>query len=152
VEWRIAAAVIAEIEQHTRDARPRECCGVLLGAAGHVTAARRVRNLADDPNRFELDPQGHVAAIRETRGTAVAVVGFYHSHPHSPPIPSARDLAESNDPDALYLIAGVAGPERASDLEIRAYHLRGEPGSPGLGGAAGYEEVSLLVIAADDER
>jgi proteasome lid subunit RPN8/RPN11 len=125
VQWLIARGVLAAIERHARAERPRECCGVLIGMPGRVTAVRPVSNLADDPDRFELDPQGHVAAIRDTRGTAFTVVGFYHSHPHSPPIPSPRDLAESTYPDAVYVIAGVpadAAPD--APFDIRAFFLR----------------------------
>lgn len=107
---------------------------MLLGSPGRVTGARPVRNLSDDPNRFELDPQGHVAAIREVRGTGTSVVGFYHSHPHSAPVPSARDLSESSYPDVLYVITGMALAP-AGGIETRAFVLHDD----------GYEEVELAV-------
>ena len=42
----------------------------------------------------------------------LAVVGFYHSHPHSLPEPSVTDLIEASYPDHLYLIVSPSA-ERA---------------------------------------
>ncbi|MGE3509112.1 MAG: Mov34/MPN/PAD-1 family protein [Vicinamibacterales bacterium] len=137
MSWTITRGVLAQIEAHAREARPAECCGVLIGRPGTIASSRRVRNLSDDPNRFELDPQGHVGAIRETRGTQETVVGFYHSHPHSAPIPSARDVAESTYPDAIHLIIGVGTVE--GQLETRAYYLRD----------ATFEAIALEIVAGD---
>jgi proteasome lid subunit RPN8/RPN11 len=47
------------------------------------------------------------------------IVGFYHSHPHSPARPSARDLAEATYVDALYLIVSL----EADPPVVRAYTL-----------------------------
>lgn len=120
VPWAVAPQVLSSVEAHAREARPRECCGLLLGTPGHVAEVRRTPNLAADPNRFEIDPGAHVAAIRETRGTGVEVVGFYHSHPHSVAVPSERDVAESTYPEALHMIVGFPGDR----VEIRCFLLR----------------------------
>lgn len=130
MRWTIAGEVLDRLKTHARDSQPRECCGLLLGRPGHVVAARPAANLAESPDRFELDPQAHVAAIRETRGSDIGVVGFYHSHPHSAPVPSERDLAESTYPDALHVIIGSL---TASEIEVRGYYLR----------EGGYERVEL---------
>lgn len=130
--WRIARAVLGDIESHAREAHPAECCGVLIGTLGTIASSRRARNLSADPNRFDLDPQAHVAAIRETRGTGHAVVGFYHSHPHSAPIPSTRDIEESTYPNALHVIVGLAG----GGADTRGYTLR----------IGGYDAVPLEIV------
>lgn len=102
---RVVDAVIA----HARETAPAECCGVLIGTRETVTDARRSRNLAGDPNRFLLDPKDHIAARREARAQGLEVIGFYHSHPHSAPVPSATDLAEASYADHLCLIVGLVG-------------------------------------------
>jgi proteasome lid subunit RPN8/RPN11 len=87
---------------------PAECCGLLLGVRESVTEAVRTRNLSEDPNRFIIDPEAHMTAQRDARHRGLAVLGFYHSHPHSLPAPSATDLAEASYPDHLYLIVSPA--------------------------------------------
>lgn len=133
MRWTITRDVLERLKAHARDTRPRECCGLLLGRPGHVVTVRPAANLAGSPDRFELDPQAHVAAIRETRGSDMGVVGFYHSHPHSAPIPSERDLAESTYPDALHVIIGSP---TALEVDVRGYYLRGDS----------YERVELEVM------
>jgi proteasome lid subunit RPN8/RPN11 len=84
-----------------------------------IAEAVRTPNTSDDPNRFFIEPEAHIAARRQARERGLAVVGFYHSHPHSPPVPSATDLAEASYPDHLYLIVSPAR-ERA---QIRIFRL-----------------------------
>jgi proteasome lid subunit RPN8/RPN11 len=103
----IAPVVLARVVAHARETAPRECCGLLLGAAAHIVDVVPTRNIADDPGRFEIDPADHIAGRRDARRRGLEVVGFYHSHPHSAPEPSARDLAEASYPDHLYLIVGL---------------------------------------------
>jgi proteasome lid subunit RPN8/RPN11 len=91
---------------------PAECCGLLLGIDGSVVEAVRTPNASEDPNRFVIEPAAHIAARRDARTRGLAVVGFYHSHPHSPPEPSVADLIEASYPDHLYLIVSPAA-ERA---------------------------------------
>lgn len=94
---------------HAESAKPRECCGVLVGCADEILQAIAARNLADDPDRYLLDPADHIAIRRNARAAGLAVVGFYHSHPHSAARPSATDQAEATYPDHWYLIVGVDG-------------------------------------------
>lgn len=64
-------------------------------------------NIADSPTRFLIDPKDHIDGRREARCRGLDVIGFYHSHPHSPARPSQRDLDEAGYPDHLYLIVGM---------------------------------------------
>jgi len=107
--------------RHAREARPAECCGLLLGSATRVAETIRTPNATDDPNRFFIEPQAHIEARREARGRNLEVVGFYHSHPHSPPEPSTTDLTEASYPDHLYLIVSPA----TDPARIRLFRLVG---------------------------
>lgn len=69
--------------------------------------ATRARNLSADPHRFLIDPKSHFDARRDARSRGLGVVGFYHSHPRSAPVPSPADLAEASYPDHLYLIVSL---------------------------------------------
>ena len=59
---------------------------------------------------YHIDPVLHLACELQERRGGPRVLGFYHSHPHGDPQPSARDRAESQS-GYLYLIA-AAGEER----------------------------------------
>src|SRR4051812_6344397 len=127
----IAKSVAGDVIAHAQQCQPRECCGVLLGNADHVSVSIRARNSAESANRFILDPKDHIEARRAARGRGLDVIGFYHSHPHSAPQPSPTDLAEADYPECVHLIVGLA----AEVPELRIFRYAG-------GGAA---ELSLIV-------
>jgi proteasome lid subunit RPN8/RPN11 len=107
VNCKLRQSALDAIVRHAESAKPRECCGVLVGRDGEILQAVEARNLADDPNQYFLDPQDHIDIRRRARASGLAVVGFYHSHPHSAAQPSETDRAEASYPDHLYLIVGV---------------------------------------------
>jgi len=101
------------IVAHALAERPRECCGILLGAGEEIVEAIATVNLATSGGRYFIDPKGHIDARRDARQRGLDVVGFYHSHPHSPAAPSARDLAEATYPGHLYLIVSLSNARPA---------------------------------------
>ena len=108
-EFRLHRSALEAIHRHAERESPRECCGVLVGRDAEIVQAIAARNLADDPNRYVLDPADHIAIRRNSRAAGLAVIGFYHSHPHSAARPSETDQAEGTYPDHLYLIVGADG-------------------------------------------
>lgn len=117
----LKSEVVASVVAHARESAPAECCGVLIGTDGEVVDALRTRNAADRPTRFLIDPQDHFAAIRAARARQLDVVGYYHSHPHSPARPSDTDLAEATYPDHLSLIVSLA----VDPPDLRLYRFDG---------------------------
>ncbi len=124
---RISRAAFDDIAAHARQAWPVECCGVLIGKASTIVETRPTANLAESPNRFLVDPKGHIEARRDARTRGLDVVGFYHSHPRSEPVPSPTDLAELAYPDCLHLIVqpleatvkcGLFRVERSAFVEV----------------------------------
>jgi proteasome lid subunit RPN8/RPN11 len=142
---RIGRDVLAAIAAHARADAPRECCGLLLGPAAapppgsppgssdaiEVHRAIPTRNLAPSATRYDIDPADHFRILREARTTGLTVIGAYHSHPTSAPVPSPTDLAEGL-PNFLYLITTLCPLERGT----RAYYFEGIL----------YREVPLTVI------
>ena len=101
-------------DQLTAEARstyPRECCGLIEGVrrgdAIEALALHSTRNLADAPDRFEIDPAEHLRLLRRLRGTERDIVGCYHSHPNGEPWPSPRDRDGAHDEDFVWLILGL---------------------------------------------
>ncbi len=115
----VPAAVVDAIIAHALDDTPRECCGLLFGAGPRIARAVRTRNAQSGTARYLVDPEDHFAAIREARSLGLSIVGAYHSHPASAPVPSPLDLEEAAH-EFYYVIAGIADPARP---EVRAFQL-----------------------------
>jgi proteasome lid subunit RPN8/RPN11 len=47
---------------------------------------------------------------------------IYHSHPDTPPLPSAEDLAQAAYPEAFYLIVSLA---TKGTLQLRGFEFKG---------------------------
>jgi proteasome lid subunit RPN8/RPN11 len=99
-------------------------------------------NVSPDPHRFVIDPPAHIEGRRNARARGLSVIGFYHSHPHSPPAPSATDLAEASYADHLYLIVSVA----QATAEMRAFWFRAGAADAGAGGRARGNFVETPVV------
>ena len=116
---RVAVGVLEMIGEHARTSLPDECCGLLLGDEAFVRLAWPARNELRSPTRYRVDPRDYLAAVRYGRRRGLDVVGAYHSHPDSPPVPSRTDLAESAGECFVYVIAGHAS--RSDGPEVRAF-------------------------------
>ncbi len=120
--------VLDAIAEHARRESPRECCGLLLGTVDRIVEAVATRNSAADPvRRYEVSPAEYFAEITRCRALgaqgeqSLSVIGAYHSHPRSAPVPSPTDVQEAFE-GFLFLIAGpVEGPD---PLSIQGYHLK----------------------------
>ena len=122
-------AAIQSMLAHAREQAPRECCGLLVGRGTTVIRAVRARNLDPTATRYLINPEDHFAAIRAARAEGCEVVGAYHSHPASAPVPSATDISEANSgADFLYVIVS---PDTE---EVRGYRMNPD----------GYESLTLL--------
>ena len=104
---------------HAQEVSPQECCGLLVGREGEITAAVRTNNVAADPLRhFLIDPRDHFAAIRDARTHALDVVGAYHSHPRSAAVPSATDRAEAFSGFVVLIIGLGSGQPELGAFEL----------------------------------
>jgi proteasome lid subunit RPN8/RPN11 len=130
------AAAAAKIRAHGRVAYPEECCGALLGTrageVARVAVVRAIVNARDDERgrRFLVAPSEYLAAEREAAARGLEVLGFYHSHPDQPAVPSTFDRLHAW-PNLHYLILGIAAGEPRELTswllaEDRA-EMRGEP-------------------------
>lgn len=115
--------VFAAIREHGAAAYPDECCGALIGEEpGQVLEALALSNTTNDERRrrFLIGPDAYRAAEKRASETGRTLLGFYHSHPNHPAIPSAFDLAHAW-PNMHYLILSVRGgrPEEARTWRLR---------------------------------
>jgi proteasome lid subunit RPN8/RPN11 len=113
------------IRVHGAAAYPDECCGALIGRQPRqVVEAFALSNTTDGERRrrFLIGPEEYRAA--EARATEIGgdVIGFYHSHPDHPAVPSAFDL-EHAWPNLSYVIVSVRA---GRSEEARSWRLRGD--------------------------
>ena len=112
---------IDEIRAHGVRDYPYECCGLLLGRyeadAKTVRETYPISNAREESakrNRFLIAPEELMRGERYARDRDLEVVGFYHSHPDSPAVPSQYDL-EHAWPTYSYIIVSTRASE-ATDL------------------------------------
>ena len=118
---RIDQKQIEEIRAHGVRDYPYECCGLMLGRYGaegkSVTEIYPISNAREESakrNRFLIEPHELMRGERYARERDLEVVGFYHSHPDSPAVPSQYDL-EHAWPTYSYIIVSTR-PGEATDL------------------------------------
>lgn len=101
-----------------------EVCGLISSRNGEPCHVYPVRNTSAAPDKlFSMDASAQIGAMRDMRERGEDLFGIYHSHPHSPAVPSAEDLEQAAYPDALYLIISL---NTKGVLEMRGFRLRGK--------------------------
>ena len=109
---RMTKESVRQIEQHGERTYPEECCGILLGlkkdGVQKVEIVVELDNSQDGNRRrrFFVTPKQYLQAERMAVERGLELLGFYHSHPDHPAIPSAFDT-EHALPCFIYVIVSV---------------------------------------------
>lgn len=123
VTLRLSESMMAEIRREGERAYPAECCGVLAGRPGEIKEVLRfvpvMNRRTDDPHRYLISPSDLRRAELELRSADLEVLGFYHSHPDHPAVPSVYD-AEQAWPWYSYIIVRV---DRGHAAEVSSWRL-----------------------------
>lgn len=123
---RTDSTIIDAIRRHASETYPEECCGFLLGTASpdrnEVCAISPAENYQDQnrERRYAITPAAYRDAERVARRDGLEIVGFYHSHPDHPALPSGTDLSEATFPGYTYAIQSVRNGRPA---ELTAWSL-----------------------------
>ena len=102
------------LRTESENAYPNECCGVLIGEIDDtgvkiVRQAEAIVNARKDGeqhNRFLITAEDMLHAERVARASKLDVIGFYHSHPDHPSVPSEYDRSHAL-PFYSYVIVAV---------------------------------------------
>jgi proteasome lid subunit RPN8/RPN11 len=126
----LPTAQAREIEAHARETYPEECCGFLTGPATEprrIASTRRAKNVAPTgrERRYVIDPMEVLAVSKALRGTPDEILGFYHSHPDHPAVPSEFDRGQAW-PWWSYVILSVL---RRTPAEMKAWILDDKTGA-----------------------
>ena len=128
----ISSILQRDIFEQMEAAYPNEGGGFLLGkvADGGVTIGdiMQVENTfaeEEQHHRYAMTPQDWMRLEDEAEERGLSLVGYYHSHPDSPAIPSEYDR-EHALPNFVYVITSVM-MARAADM--RVWRLRADRGA-----------------------
>ena len=92
-----------EMLDHVIHHVPLEACGLLAGKNDWVEEVIFVRNQAQSPERFVMDPYEQLKAFNWIESHGLDLLGIFHSHPTGPETASPTDIAEAAY-EAVYLI------------------------------------------------
>lgn len=113
--------LVNKILTHAQQHEHTESCGLISAFAGNPAHYYAVKNIAAEPSiRFEMEPAQQIAAMKHMREHDEALMAIVHSHPESPPVPSATDMEESGYPHVYYIIVSL---NTRGVLEMRGYRI-----------------------------
>jgi proteasome lid subunit RPN8/RPN11 len=147
----LRAETLAAIREHGREAYPEECCGALLGVETNGTArvarVERIENARREERqrRYRIEPLEYARVERLADAEGLSVLGFYHSHPDHPAVPSEYDRehglpffhyvvvavgAESPGEAASYVLSEDRGVFEREEVLVEDCEPGGGPGGP----------------------
>ena len=113
--------LVNQILTHAQQHEHSESCGLISASNGSPAHYYAVKNIAADPStRFEMEPVQQIAAMKHMREHDEDLFAIVHSHPASPPVPSATDMHEAGYPDAYYIIVSL---NTRGVLEMRGFKI-----------------------------
>lgn len=134
---KVAKRLLAEAQE----AFPYEYSALLAGRDATITACVPMP-VSRDKHVFDWDAPTFLRALQHIRQSQLQWLGVLHTHPHTAPIPSSRDIDGWHYPTLSYWIVGLSSPQPewrvyqwgktgdSSSFEARDYTLLEETGSP----------------------
>ena len=98
-----------------------ECCGLLAGRDGVITAIFPATNSLASATAYEIAPRELFELFRTLRDRELMHLGQYHSHPSTENVPSPSDIEQAGYPDQAYFI--VSSRSDAPN-PVRAFSIR----------------------------
>ena len=114
----IAKKFREEMIAHLESQHPLEACGLLAGKNEQVEKVLLVRNQAQSPERFVMDPVEQLRAFEWIDSHGLDLLGIFHSHPTGPETASVTDIAE-----AAYAVVHVICSRRGKVWKIRGFWI-----------------------------
>ena len=123
---RIPRRVAERMLAHARSEVPNEACGLLAGsqATGVATVFHPARNADASPLRYNVHPDDLVRIVFGIEDAGEDLIGIFHSHTHTPAVPSPTDLRSAQYPDAFYVLAALTDPASTPEAALRAWRIR----------------------------
>ncbi|MFC4076216.1 Mov34/MPN/PAD-1 family protein [Salinithrix halophila] len=116
----IQAGVIQALEDHCRQQIPKEGCGILAGSGEEISRFFPIPNQDDSTRSFSFEPRAYLETLKDIRRQDLEWLGILHSHPHTDPYPSLRDVNQWYYPELLSWILSFKGHQP----RLSAYFIR----------------------------
>ena len=123
----LAQALQQRIFDNLQATYPNEGGGFLFGSVSgtevRITDTIQVDNVFEEEeqyHRYAMTPQDWMRLEDEAEARGLSLVGYYHSHPDSPAIPSTYDRDHAL-PNFVYIITSV---QNAQAVDMRVWRLR----------------------------
>jgi proteasome lid subunit RPN8/RPN11 len=107
-----------EMLEHVDRQVPLEACGLLAGKQNRVEKVLVVRNQAQSPVRFVMDPYEQLRAFDWIEANGLELLGIFHSHPAGPETASPTDIAE-----AAYEVVHLIWSRNQSRWQVRGFWI-----------------------------
>jgi proteasome lid subunit RPN8/RPN11 len=117
---KIPVHLYSSIYAHGEESYNEECCGALFGFnkdyGKDIKEIMKFKNEKDEnrQNRYLISPEEYLIAEKAAKEKNLELIGFYHSHPDHPAVPSKFDTDHAF-PWFIYIIVSVQNG-KAADL------------------------------------
>jgi proteasome lid subunit RPN8/RPN11 len=121
----ISAALANELLGHARADAPNEACGILAGslAEARATAYHPARNAEASPYVYNVHPDDLVRIVLGIDDAGQDLVAIFHSHTHTPAVPSPTDRRQAMYPDAIHILATLMDADATPMQALRAWRI-----------------------------
>jgi [CysO sulfur-carrier protein]-S-L-cysteine hydrolase len=118
-------AIAEELVAHALAEVPNEACGLLAGdvGTGVATAYHPARNADESPYVYTVHPDDLVRIVLGIEDAGEDLLAIFHSHTHTPAVPSPTDRRQARYPDAFYLLVTLSDPEATPAEALRAWRI-----------------------------
>jgi proteasome lid subunit RPN8/RPN11 len=134
---RVREEILNKMILHARSEPEIECCGLLAGRDGVITAIFPATNALASPTVYEIAPRELFQLFRTLRDEGLTHLGQYHSHLSTENFPSPKDIELAGYPDQPYFIVS---PRADAPNPIRAFLIL----------KGGVQEIKIIVTATFD--
>lgn len=121
-ELTITREVIKRLFHDGKEALPYEFSALLAGQDAAITHCFANPGSQIAPHTFVWEGRPFIQALRLIQDAGLQWLGVVHTHPLTPPVPSARDLAGWHYPQLSYWIISLA---RQDCPRLQLFQLQG---------------------------
>lgn len=121
---RLSQSQLDAVLEHAKSCKPEEACGILAGSSddngvGTVERVYLMENAEHSTTFYMMDSREQFRVFDEMEREGLEPVAIFHSHPHSPAVPSVHDMELAFYANSLYLIISLMNEEP----ECHAYRI-----------------------------